>query len=111
MFANSRQVHSNQVSPHPRLADFVARHLRSPHLRAPSAAGRAAFASVVERLAQAPFILDAGCGTGASTFAIARAMPQFCVLGLDKSIARLQVSQREGDAGLAPANAILLHCE
>jgi tRNA (guanine-N7-)-methyltransferase len=111
MFANSRQVQSNQVAAHPRLADFVARHLRTPHLRAPSAPGRAAFASVVEQLARAPFVLDAGCGTGASTFAIARAMPQLCVLGVDKSIARLQVSRREGDAGLVPANAILLHCE
>ena len=110
MFANSRVVESSQTAPHPRLREIVVRHLDMPYRRAPSEAGRAAFATVVERL-QEPFVLDAGCGTGASTLALARLFPQHVVLGVDKSAARLATSQRALEAERSCANAILLHCE
>jgi tRNA (guanine-N7-)-methyltransferase len=111
MFANSREVSSSQVAAHPRLDEIVARHLREPFRREPSALGRHAFASVVARLARAPFILDAGCGTGASTLALAREFPQDLVLGVDKSAARLAVGQRQLVLGESHTNVILLHCE
>ncbi|TLY51937.1 MAG: methyltransferase domain-containing protein [Gammaproteobacteria bacterium] len=115
MFANSRSIATRQVGPHPRLKEIVARHLREPYRRAPSAAGRHAFDSIAARLAAAPFVLDAGCGTGASTLALAREFPDSLVLGVDKSITRLGVSQRAFEhrarAGAAPDNMHLLHCE
>src|SRR5450631_2622919 len=75
MFANSRQIQSTQTAPHPRLHEIVRKHLATPYQRRPSEAGIRAFAGVAERLAQTPFVLDAGCGTGASTFALARECP------------------------------------
>jgi len=110
VFANSRIVQSNQHAPHPRLHEIVSRHLHSPFRRAPSAAGRQAFASVIERLRE-PFVLDAGCGTGASTLALARQFPRQLVLGVDKSAARLATGQQALLRERAPGNVILLHCE
>ena len=110
MFANSRTIESTQSSPHPRLDETVRKHLHMPFRREPSAAGRAAFASIQHRL-QGPFVLDAGCGTGASTLALARRFPGQCVLGVDKSAARLAIGWRALARGDAPSNALLLHCE
>ncbi|MDR3388920.1 MAG: hypothetical protein P4L92_17920 [Rudaea sp.] len=111
MFANSRRIESTQSSPHPRLNEIVRKHLTEPYRRRPSAAGRAAVAAVADRLALAPFILDAGCGTGASTVALAHAFPGRWVLGVDKSAVRLATGLRLIDGSAAPANALLLHCE
>jgi tRNA G46 methylase TrmB len=109
MFANSSPVESTQQAPHPRLADAVRRHLASPFRREPGAIGRRAFDSVAKRL-EAPFVLDAGCGTGASTLALARKFPQHTVLGVDKSAVRLARGQRVLARAALP-NAVLLHCE
>jgi tRNA G46 methylase TrmB len=111
MFANSREVASSQTAPHVRLDEIVRRHLATPFRREPGAHGQAAFAAVSDRLARAPFLLDAGCGTGASTFAIARAHPGQVVIGVDQSAARLAVGAAAQGRGGAPANAILLRCE
>jgi tRNA (guanine-N7-)-methyltransferase len=111
MFANSRQIQSTQVAPHPRLQDIVRKHLTAPYQRRPSNAGTRAFADIADQLAQKPFLLDAGCGTGASTLALAHEFPDRLVLGVDKSAVRLATGQRLIDGGSAPANALLLHCE
>lgn len=113
VFANSRSVTSSQNTPHPRLDEIVARHLRETYRRRPSDGGRGAFAAISDRLAAAngAFVLDAGCGTGQSTFELARRFPTQLVIGVDKSTARLAAAQRAVAAGDAPANALLLHCE
>ena len=110
MFANSSQIVSAQSALHPRLREIVQRHLDIPFRRVPSDAGKRAFALVAGRL-RAPFILDAGCGTGASTLVLAREFPDRFVLGVDKSVARLTMGQRAIDHGAAPENVLLLHCE
>src|SRR5438128_10606869 len=97
MFANSLTIESMQTAPHRRLDEIVERHLREPYRRAPSDAGRRAFDSVVSQLTHAPFVLDAGCGTGTSTLALAREFPHRFVLGVDKSAARLGIGQRALD--------------
>jgi tRNA G46 methylase TrmB len=109
LHANSPPVRSTQNAPHKRLCEVVLRHLREPYRRKPSDASRSAFAAIVDSL-RAPFVLDAGCGTGAGTFALAREYPGRFVLGVDKSAARLAIGQRRIDAGEAPANARLLRC-
>ena len=111
MRANSRPIRSRQTGPHPRLREIVARHLNDVYRRCPGESGRRAFAVVADRLAADAFVLDAGCGTGASTFALASRHPNRLVLGVDKSAARLAIGQREIDSGTAPGNAILLRCE
>jgi len=111
MRANSRPIRSRQAGPHPRLGEIVARHLDADYRRCPGENGRRAFAFVADRLAAGSFVLDAGCGTGASTFVLARRNPSRIVLGVDKSAVRLAIGQQEIDAGTAPGNAILLRCE
>jgi len=81
-----------------------------PFRREPSAVGRQAFAAVADRLRE-PFILDAGCGNGASTLALARAFPTRTVLGIDKSLPRLSHGWRDQCEHDAPTNCILLYCE
>jgi len=100
-------VRSVQTQPHPRLHEIVSRHITSPYRREPSAAGRRAFDGMLQRLAAAPFVLDAGCGTGLSALALAREFPDRLVVGVDKSVARLAIGRR----GFVPANVVLLHCE
>lgn len=110
MFANSSPVRSDQMRVHARLAEVVARHLRGTFRRTPSVAGRRAFASIAGELADG-FVLDAGCGTGMSTFALARRHVDRIVLGVDKSQARLAVGRRWIETGRAPSNARLLRCD
>jgi tRNA G46 methylase TrmB len=107
VFANSREVTSTQTRPHPRLGEIVRRHLHVPYRREPGTAGRAAFATVAGRLAAAPFVLDAGCGTGASTLVLARALPDQFVLGIDKSASRLGTARESA----IPGNAMHLRCD
>ena len=111
MQANSTPIRTSQSAAHPRLREVVLRHLGDAYRRSPSEAGRRAFAGIVDQLAPEAFILDAGCGTGTATFVLARQYPGRFVLGVDKSAARLAISQRQIDAGVAPANARLLRCE
>jgi tRNA (guanine-N7-)-methyltransferase len=111
MRANSSPIRTAQAASHPRLREVVLRHLRDAYRRSPSEAGRRAFAGIVDRAAAGAFILDAGCGTGAGTLALARRYPDRFVLGVDKSAARLMIGQRQVESGSAPANARLLRCE
>jgi len=111
MRANSRPIRSRQTGPHPRLREIVTRHLDDDFRRCPGENGRRAFADVADRLAADAFVLDAGCGTGASTFVLASRHPNRLVLGIDKSAARLAVGRREIASGAAPGNAVLLRCE
>jgi len=110
MHANSAPVRSSQTQPHPKLRATVARHLMHPFRRQPSATGQLAFDAVAKRIASASFVLDAGCGTGDSTVALARAFPGRFVLGVDKSATRLVIGQRRLVQPDAPPNAILLRC-
>jgi tRNA G46 methylase TrmB len=110
MFANSQPIVSAQARPHPRLAEIVRKHLDTAYRRKPSEAGNRAFDSVVAQLRD-PFVLDAGCGTGASTLALAKEFPELFVLGVDKSAARLATGQRLLAHAGAPSNIALLHCE
>lgn len=94
----SRSVTSPQTGPHRALGERLARHLSRP-FRAPVAAHTAtAFAEFLDwRSARdRPWVLDAGCGTGASAHFIAAADPAVDVLGVDKSAHRLGRSPQGG---------------
>lgn len=111
MHANSRRISSRQDAPHPRLCEIVLRHFETAWRRQPSAAGCAAFDAVLPQIAVGRWVLDAGCGTGASTFELARFEPGMRVIGVDKSAARLALGQRALDERTAPANAVLVRCD
>lgn len=113
MYANSRIVSSAQAGPHPRLAEIVQRHLRHPYRRPVNALAQAAFDALAQQLRgdPRPLVLDAGCGTGASSLLLARRHAQALVLGVDKSAARLAAGQRLLQRADAPENVRLLRLE
>lgn len=106
---NSSLVRSPQTAAHPALAELVRRH-REHRLMKPVAAYSGAaferFLAVWDRRS-AP-VLDAGCGTGASTARLARAMPDRLVIGVDQSAHRLA---RGPLPPCLPGNALLLRAD
>jgi tRNA G46 methylase TrmB len=74
------------------VAIAVRRHGERPFRRLPSPAQRTAF-EALDRLVRehkGAVVLDAGCGTGASSEALARVHPDALVIGVDKSLARIE---------------------
>lgn len=102
----SRIPQSSQRGPHRRLDETVLRHLRH-HWRSPvHDYSRGAFAELAEWIdSDRPLVLDSGCGTGASTKALAVRHPDCRVIGVDKSAARL------GRAPELPDNARLVRAD
>ena len=93
MRANSRVPTSAQTGVHQHLATLLERHRCSPFLKPYSDYNRAAFEQSFARrereAAHAPLILDACCGVGESSIALARMFPDHYVIGVDQSEARL----------------------
>lgn len=113
MSGDSRPVASPQAGPHPRLRETVRRHLRAPSRAPIPAHTQAAFEQLAARIAldpSRPIDLDSGCGTGASTLALARAAPEAWVIGIDRSEARLARGPLADPAAL-PANLLLARAE
>jgi tRNA G46 methylase TrmB len=94
MYANSRPVSTAQTGVHPRLVETVLCHRDHPWRKPVSAAGTAAMAIVrtwLDEDSATSWVLDAGCGTGASSRALLVREPGLRVLGVDQSAARLRL--------------------
>jgi tRNA G46 methylase TrmB len=89
---SSSRVHSTQKAPHPRLADYVRRHMQSEWRGAPGQPTVEAFEAISDRVCASgrKLVLDSGCGNGDSTRLIGKRYPDCLVIGVDKSAARLQ---------------------
>lgn len=99
MYANSTPVHSSQCGPHPRLLALLRRHRAQPWQQPISAHAELAFEATRHWLASrpvAPVLLDAGCGTGASSLWLAERRPEALIIGVDQSAERLGRG-RQGD--------------
>lgn len=86
---------SAQPAVHPRLMETVLRHRNHPWRQPMSAAGTAAMAIVRSWLDEdpvTPWVLDAGCGTGASSRALLARESGVRVLGVDQSATRLRLT-------------------
>ncbi|WP_189470471.1 tRNA (guanine(46)-N(7))-methyltransferase TrmB [Litchfieldella qijiaojingensis] len=108
MHVASRPITTNQTGPHEHLAQRVSRALRYP-LRKPVAEHtHEAFELAGDWLGKRrlPLILDAGCGVGLSTRALARQYPGHAVIGVDRSADRL--SREHGNL---PDNALLVRAD
>ncbi|WP_444679196.1 tRNA (guanine(46)-N(7))-methyltransferase TrmB [Halomonas sp. E19] len=113
MHATSRSITSNQDGPHQDLARRVERALAAP-LRKPVAEHtRHAFARAqawrerhMTGPAAPPLILDAGCGVGLSTRALAERFADHLVIGVDRSESRLSRNH-----GALPGNALLVRAD
>lgn len=91
-FGNSKVVTTNQQGIHKNLTAAVRRHLQSPSQKPFSEHTLVAFDHVCRWLINKTgrLILDSCCGTGESTANIARSNPEALVIGVDKSLHRLQ---------------------
>lgn len=91
MEATSRPVLSSQADIHPRLAQSLVRHCASPPRGPIAAYNRVAFEQSLSGWdGRAPLILDTGCGVGMSSVNLARQYPDHWVIGVDRSLDRLQ---------------------
>jgi len=104
--AQSRIPKSSQTGPHRRLEKTVLRHLRHGWRSPVHDYSRRAFAELVQSCgAERSFVLDSGCGTGASTVALAHKHPECLVVGIDRSRVRLDKAPE------LPVNARLVRAE
>lgn len=105
----SREVTSSQRWLHPRLAQSVQKHRDSEWLEPRRQVDEAALRTLDKALSfsNRSLILDSFCGTGMSTSLLAKHYPDSLVVGVDKSLHRLN---RAADL---PENALLLraNCE
>ena len=106
MYANSRIPQSAQSGIHERLGELVDRHLREPFRKPVLDYNRAAFAEAVAAWNGAPLILDAACGTGASSVQLALQNPECFVIGVDQSSDRLATEK-----GALPQNLHLARAD
>jgi tRNA (guanine-N7-)-methyltransferase len=106
MHANSRVPHSAQTGIHERLAELVDRHLRAPFQKPILDYNRAAFDEAIAAWNDAPLILDAACGTGASSVLLAQRHPECFVIGVDQSSDRLATEK-----GALPPNLHLARAD
>lgn len=94
MKANSRKINSNQKTKHPHLKDLVLKLATSEWKGPMHVPTLNAFKEIQPLLDQwrsenTPWVLDSGCGVGASTYRLAQAFPHHHILGVDRSEVRL----------------------
>ncbi|MCM2973064.1 tRNA (guanine(46)-N(7))-methyltransferase TrmB [Larsenimonas suaedae] len=108
MKADSSPIFTNQTGVHDKLQARVSRALGAHWQRPIAAHSQAAFDDVTESIssAQAPLILDSGCGVGVSTRKLAERFPDHWVIGIDRSADRLS-----RDHGPVPDNARLVRAD
>ncbi len=116
MHANSQIPRSAQSAVHDHLAALLERHRAAPFRKPYADYNRAAFDASQERRARvapdAPLILDACCGVGESSIALAKAFPDHYVIGVDQSESRLsRKSLGKGDCDVLPANLDLVRAD
>jgi tRNA G46 methylase TrmB len=106
----SRPVTSSQPGIHDALVERVRRHLTEPWRRPVADHTRRAVDAAAEVVDThtGPLLLDAGCGTGASSERLARRHPEALVLAVDKSADRLG---RGTNTGEGPANVLRLRAD
>lgn len=98
---------SDQQDVHPDLLSRIERHRQSRFQRPLARRSLVAFERAQQWLSAGEprrIVLDAGCGTGASSRALAEQLPGFSVIGIDKSAARLE----RGRQAVNPPNLLLL---
>ena len=104
--ANSRVPTSAQTGIHEHLEALLERHRRAPFRKPYADYNRAAFAASIGRWRRAapdaPLILDACCGTGESSLALAALFPGHYVIGVDQSVIRLRRRLAAQDGGGVP---------
>ena len=108
-FGNSRSIISNQDGVHQDLQAKVARHLQRPFLKPIAEHSLEAFNQVSSWIEthNLPVWLDSCCGVGASSIKLAEQHPERLVVGVDKSLHRLEKAQQQS----LPDNLVLVRAD
>lgn len=108
----SNIVTSNQPGPHEDLCDILSNYSTSEYKRPPSDFSIKDFSTLVNWINESSglgVILDMGCGVGESSYHLAIKNPDALIVGVDKSISRLE---RKNDfKGELPKNLYLMRGE
>jgi len=109
---NSKKIESNREGVHERLVDVVQKHCRTRYRKPYQAHNVQAFEHLreaIEASNNAPLILDSCCGTGMSSYQLARQYSDHLVIGVDQSCHRLSKGRPEA----TPENCLMLqaNCE
>ena len=89
--SNPYLIRSNQKDIHENLEKIVTKHLNNEFMR-PIPEHQIEIFNIIDDMvmvAQKPIILDSGCGTGLSTQNLAKQFPDHLVIGVDRSLHRL----------------------
>lgn len=91
-----KAVTSNQEGIHSSLEEVVKKHLLSTYQRPIAAHTQSVFDSLVESLqaTSKPLIFDTGCGTGESSIALSKQHPDSIVIGIDRSLTRIEKGKK-----------------
>ncbi len=110
-YANSRIPESAQQTVHEQLVAKVTKHLVEPFQKPYAEYNRNALAAALAGWdGRMPLILDAGCGVGHSTIALARRHADHWVIGVDQSEDRLSRRKPYPEA-LLPRNMVLVRAD
>ncbi len=99
---------SSQASPHKNLAKLVLKYQDSEFQDSIPKHAANAFQIANQFVSSHKVILDSGCGTGESSYRLAEEFPEHKVIGVDKSMERLQRSHTYGEQ---PANLLFIQCD
>lgn len=104
-FYETFNTSQREVSPN--LLPLLHKYQRGIFLRPFPSHQRQAFSSIVDFIAEKgrPIIVDSGCGTGLSSINLALHFPDHLVVGIDKSLARLQKAYE------VPENCLLVRAD
>ena len=105
-------IKSQQTKPHDNLKQIVKKHLQTQWQKPVSDLQREIFNSINEKIKSQPkkIILDSGCGAGRSTEILAEKHPDHWVIGIDKSLSRLEKNKNFRD-GSKNKNMILVRAD
>ena len=106
--AKSSLIVSSQTMPHKNLAKLVLKYQNSEFQDSIPMHAVNAFEIANKFVSTNNVILDSGCGTGESSYRLAEKFPQHKVVGVDKSIERLQRSHANGEQ---PDNLLLVQSD
>ena len=94
---DSKAIVSNQSDVHEKLADLVKKHLAHPSQKPYQLHTKQAFVEIdaIVQNFDGEIILDSCCGVGQSTRILAERNPQALVIGIDKSLSRIERNVEE----------------
>jgi len=86
---NSNSVESNQQGVHEHLNDYLEKYSFENYQRPIADFSKVVWGEIISFIGNDPVIFDLGCGVGESSYHLAINNPEIKVVGIDKSISRL----------------------